>query len=538
MSVKVQTLSALFALLMLVSGCDPSTQVGGGGIGGSGTGPGGGTVAEGGIGGSGSGTTTGYGSIYINDQRHYQIAENALIYLDGVQLHANTINPTGKGLPLGLITEFLLDEDVNEDVTQGTIIAMEAHHQIIGAITSLEPLKVLHQRVHINADSQLNGINLADLALGDVVQVAGLRDRQGKLRATRLAIADEGASWQLIGRISDLNGSQFKLDEQSIKLLPSAQKDCSTPLSNNMKVLVRSPQQAGFSAGDSLNAVNYVRCLGDGLNGSIERLKQRLPASNEPLPTSLPATTAGFISELSLLSGGNLLEVKIDGQRVDVSSVLPLLLDTVASLSLGSHIEVDGVLDTTTGVLKAKRLILRDELKLFKIIAPVMQLADGTLTLLGQEILGLPQSDGSLFAGLTEGDTIELLGFIVDGLSSESLHYAFSAKKLTSPPAHISIRSVIKDVHSSTEDILIGAIPFSLNTVSSISLLGQNGILTPVTDLLDTLVCKILLPFLCPKKDQPPELDGMLGELKYSSWNNGQPSGGELTIVEPASSTP
>ena len=98
------------SLLLALAGCsDPDSRVSEGGIGGSGDG----NVAEGGIGGSGSGTTTGYGSIYINDARHYQIAEDALVYLDGELINPATINPVGAGLPLGLVAEFLLGEDVN-----------------------------------------------------------------------------------------------------------------------------------------------------------------------------------------------------------------------------------------------------------------------------------------------------------------------------------------------------------------------------------------------------------------------------------------
>src|SRR5690606_34505044 len=132
-------------------------------------------------------------------------------------------------------------------------------------------------------------------------------------------------------------------------------------------------------------------------------------------------------------------------------------LSTVSGLDLGSHIEVDGILDTETGVLTARRLILRDELSLFRLIAPVAALQDGTLSVLGQEVLGLPQLSGDLFDGLSTGDTVELLGFISNGVL-----YAF--KVTETAPQPVSLQGVISDISEDAGYVLIAGVPFLLES--------------------------------------------------------------------------
>lgn len=504
------------SLLLALAGCsDPDSRVSEGGIGGSGDG----NVAEGGIGGSGSGTTTGYGSIYINDARHYQIAEDALVYLDGELINPATINPVGAGLPLGLVAEFLLGEDVNEELTSGTVIKMEANHQVIGPVTSLDPLEVLHQPVRTTATTQIVNTDLQTLQLGDELQVAGLREPSGTLRASRVAAPATVAHWQLIGRISEFSDDSFRIGEQLIERAGSPHIDCQDPLANGRKVLLRAQPQPDFNEGDALTGLLSIRCLSEGLN-----------TFDAELPAELPATTDGFITGLNLL-GGTLIGVDLDGQQVDLSNLLPALLSTVSGLDLGSHIEVDGILDTETGVLTARRLILRDELSLFRLIAPVAALQDGTLSVLGQEVLGLPQLSGDLFDGLSTGDTVELLGFISNGVL-----YAF--KVTETAPQPVSLQGVISDINADAGHVLIAGIPFLLESADSISLLGEDGLLSSLVEVVDGVICGVLLPFLCPQEDQPPvvsdQLVGMLAEVSETALIGEILQGGDLILTNPA----
>ncbi|MEE4252127.1 MAG: DUF5666 domain-containing protein [Alcanivoracaceae bacterium] len=502
----------LISLLVLITACSnpDSSQVGEGGIGGSGDG----NVAEGGIGGSGSGTTTGYGSLYVNEHRYYQIAEDALIWLDGELISPSTINPTGKGLPLGLVAEFVLGEDANAEVTSGTIRKLVANHNIIGPVTSLEPLKVLGQPVQTSTDTLLDNIVLADLLTGQDIKVAGRRDLTGQIRANRLATAPAAPFWQLIGRIEDKDMSGFSIGNQRVELMSPA-ISCDGPLVNGQQILVRAQPQANFVAGDALTGVTDIICLADGLS-----------LFGEDAPATLPATTDGFITAIQLGGSGLPVEVSLGGQQVDLTNVLPVLVATLSSLELGTHLEVDGILDTSTGVLQARRLQLRDALDLFEIIAPVLRLEDGTVMVLGQPLIGLPAGDGSVLDGLADGSTALLNGFINDDgivvVKAESV-----ADQL------VSLRGAIQAIDEPAGQFIVAGVPFLLDSADSVSLLGEDGVLV---DLLDTVLCNDLLPLLCPPASGPQidsSLIGMLADITQSSSVAGVLEGGDLILANP-----
>jgi hypothetical protein len=503
----------LASLLLLLGGCgDPGfSEVGEGGIGGSGDG----NVAEGGIGGSGSGTTTGYGSLYINQHRHYQIAEDALVWLDGELVSPTTINPTGKGLPLGLVAEFVLGEDANAEMTSGTIRKLIANHSIIGPITSLAPLTVLGQPVRTSTDTLLDNIAVADLLTGQHIKVAGRIDLTGQLRASRLADAPAAPFWQLIGRIEDKDMNGFSIGSQRIALLSPA-ITCEGPLLTGQQVLIRAQPQPGFTAGDVLSDVTDIICLADGLS-----------LFGEDAPATLPATTDGFITAIKLGGSGLPVEVTLAGQRVDLTNVLPVLVATLASLELGTHLEVDGVLDTSTGVLQARRLQLRDPLNLFEIIAPLVRLEDGTALVLGQALIGLPVGDGSVLDGLANGSTALLSGFInSDGIIVVNAESA--ADQL------VSLRGAIQAIDEPAGQFIVAGIPFLLESADSVSLLGEDGVLV---SLLDAVLCNDLLPLLCPPSSGPQidaSLIGMLADISGSTAVAEVLEGGDLILANPA----
>lgn len=476
-------LSRLLLLLAAVlAGCGPmGNDQANGGIGGSGGGNGGGEVAEGGIGGSGSGTTTGYGSLYINEHRYYQIAEDAMVWLDGELVAPTTINPTGQGLPLGLVAEFVLGEDANAEMTSGTIRKLVANHDIIGPVTSLVPLTVLGQPVQTSADTLLDNVVLADLLTGQDLKVAGRRDLAGKVRASRLADAPAAPFWQLVGRITGKDSTGFNIGSQRIEL-SSPSITCDTALADGQQVLLRAQPQAGFTGGDALTGVTEIICLADGLS-----------LFGADAPATLPATTDGFITAITPGGDGLPIQVSLGGQQVDLTNVLPVLVATLASLELGTHLEVDGVLDTATGVLQARRLQLRDELALFEIIAPVVRLEDGSVLVLGQPLTGLPVADGSVLDGLLNGSTARLAGFINnDGI--------VVVQAASVPEPAVSLRGAIQAVDEANGQFMVAGIPFQLDSADSVSLLGEDGVLV---NLLDTVLCNDLLPLLCPLTAAP-----------------------------------
>jgi hypothetical protein len=503
----------LTSVLLVLAGCgldSSGNQTSEGGMGGSGSGPG--DVAEGGIGGSGSGTTTGYGSIYINDYRYYQIAEDAIVRLDGELITPTTINGTGQGLPLGLVVDFLLDESANAELTTGTVIEMEANHRMIGPITSLNPLRILGQSVRVDRTTLFDGVDLNDFELGALIKAAGLEDSIGFIRASRLAAAADEAQWQLIGRITDMEGLTFKVGLQAIDLGTSnPTMECDGPLGNGQSVLLKATPQSPFLAGDPLNGVTLVRCLEDGLN-----------LFGRQVAETLPATTDGFIISVLQSSSEGPALINLGGQIVDLTQVLPVLVSTLAQLEVGSRLEVDGVLNTNTGVLLARRVRLKNELALIQIIAPITAIGSGEITILGQPVVALPQTLGDLYDDFAVGDTVKVIGFI-----SDASLYAVAA--FAADAGTVELRGPVTGISEDGNTLMLADVPFPMDSADSVTLLDAVG---EVVELVNG-VCQTILSLLCPAKEEPPELVGTLATLINSSFTDSNLHGGDLLLQEP-----
>lgn len=374
---------------------------------------GGGQVAEGGIGGSGSGTASGYGSIWIGGNRHFPVAEDAVVTLDGEPVAANSINAVGQGLPLGITLEYLLADDANADLTEGTAIALQAWHQVIGPVTSVSPLTVLGQPVLVTSDTLLSdnlNNDVANLLVGDQVAIGGMPASFGSVRATRVEKLDVAPlNWQVLGRIEALDASQFSIRDQVISLAGIATENCDAALANGDKVVVQASVPASFSGGDVLDTAWRVICQPEGLS---------LFADRTGVPAQLPAAVDGVITDIDLAAQ----TISLDGQPVYLPDAVEFLLATLSDLSLGLRVEVEGTLDTATGVITAERLTARDPL--VSISAPIDDLVGMLVSLLGLDAVIVP---GVMdFDALSAGEQVSLRGF----LDSAGQLYVISGQSL------------------------------------------------------------------------------------------------------------
>lgn len=454
---------------------------------------GGGQVAEGGIGGSGSGTASGYGSIWIGGNRHFPVADDAVVTLDGAPVAANSINAVGQGLPLGVTLEYLLADDANADLTEGTAIALEAWHQVIGPVTSVSPLTVLGQPVLVTSDTLLSdnlNNDVANLLVGDQVAIGGMPTSFGSVRATRVEKLDVAPlNWQVLGRIEALDASQFSIREQVISLAGIATENCDAALANGDKVVVQASVPASFTAGDSLDTAWRVICQSEGLG---------LFADRADLPAQLPAAVDGVITDIDLLAE----TISLDGQPVDLSGTLEFLLATLSDLSLGLRVEVEGTLDTATGVITAERLTARDPL--VSISAPIDQLVGTLVSVLGLDAVIVP---GVIdFDSLTAGEQVSLSGF----LDSAGQLYVVTGEFLgAADPAAISLSGPISAVDNETGTFSVAGVPFGVATADNLVVETVDGLVEVIE--LGTCLLDPLLPFLpCPTTDTSEFLDTLV----------------------------
>lgn len=528
------------SLLLALGGCGGSSSGGdtaNGGMGGSGSGNG--QYAEGGMGGSGSGTSSGYGSIYLNDnRRHYPIDENADVFLDGERVDPATINPQDKGLPLGMTLEFLLAGDANANLTSGTAIRIRADHRVIGPVTGTDPLEVLGQPVLVTSETllaePLSSSAVENLSPGDVVKVDGLVNYAGVIRATRIEKpAVSPTEWQLMGRaVNVVPGSSLEIHGQAVEIFNATYINCDgdSPV-EDQRVLVRAQSGGGFQSGDTLTGTLTVECLPEGLS---------LFANDPPDPdvTTLPATVDAIITDLpeADLADGE-ITLNLNGQEVlvRVSDLAEVLFGTLDQLQPGTRIEVDGTLDTASGVITAESIRFRDPL--ITLVAPVDGGVVGRLLLaLGIEVRPTPEMQGgTLFDTPGTLGQAELSGFITD----DGVVYAESlATSGAADPSSVSFTGPVTAVDDGVDTVtLFTGKVFDTASATNVSLLDATG------DLLTDVLCSLLGFCL----NNPPDLEGevpedgsAVGAVSGASWNVAQSrlENGDLKITLPPDTSP
>lgn len=152
---------------------------------------GGGDVASGGTGGTGIsyGSVSGFGSVIVNGVRFN--TSNATVSVNGQPGPDEATDPY-RGLAVGMVVK--VEGLFDPAGTTGTAIQVSYAHNVKGPIDQLVPIDattrqatVLGQTVIMDGQTRFEGTALADLSPGNVVEVSGLVDDRGRIRATYVA---------------------------------------------------------------------------------------------------------------------------------------------------------------------------------------------------------------------------------------------------------------------------------------------------------------------------------------------------------------
>lgn len=193
----------LAGIVILLCSCD-----GGGGVAG--------TVGGGGIGGTGltsSGTIDAFGSIFVNGVEYE--TDSASIFLDG---------EAGDESLLGLGMVVLVTGTVNEDGVTGSADSVTFDDDVQGPVSTIDPgpdgdtstLTVLNLSIVVDRTATVfDGVTFDGLSTGDLVEISGFIQVDGKLSATRLEKKEDFAPGQseieIKGVVENLTPSEFNL---------------------------------------------------------------------------------------------------------------------------------------------------------------------------------------------------------------------------------------------------------------------------------------------------------------------------------------
>jgi len=159
------------------------------------------------------GTIDGFGSIFVNGIEFE--TSGAQISLDGQVASEDSLR-------LGMVV--IVDGIINDDGITGTAASVLFDDEVQGPITELIPgqdgdsmvLRILGLQVIVERTGTVfEDTSFATLAAGDLVEVSGFLDNQGRLRATRVekktAPGDNEFEIELKGIVTALTGNRFTL---------------------------------------------------------------------------------------------------------------------------------------------------------------------------------------------------------------------------------------------------------------------------------------------------------------------------------------
>ena len=326
----------LIAALVTLSGC------GGGGGGGSfaGTGGIGGTGVR--VAGIGEGTTTGFGSIIINDIREFTVGAETEIFKDGIVITEAQLEQQGAGF----VTRVEIGEDVSSDISSGTALTVRINNHVKGPITSINPLTVLSQPIVVTGDTVLADFNnVGTLVIGDEVEVSGYPDANNAIQATRIQLQAGGIPvWKLSGTASNVAAGSFNIGSQVVQLNGVVPRDCDTGLAAGDTVEVDASNDPAFAAGNPLVTVTDVACTVPGLGVPANAVGIQLESEVEGLVTFI-TTTSDFV---------------VGGQRVQTTVSTQFEGGAAEDIVSATKLEAEGLLDTTTGLLTAEKIRFRE----------------------------------------------------------------------------------------------------------------------------------------------------------------------------------
>ena len=176
----------------------------------------GGGGSGGGIGGTGvtsSGTIDGFGSVFVNGVE---------FETGGAEIVVNGMSVGEEALGLGMLV--LVTGSIDENGTTGTASRIVFDDDVQGPVEAILPaadgdsmlITVLDIEVIVERTATVfEGVTFAGLAVGDLIEVSGFTDIQGRLRATRIERKDKFVASVseigLKGVVSNLAGSEFTL---------------------------------------------------------------------------------------------------------------------------------------------------------------------------------------------------------------------------------------------------------------------------------------------------------------------------------------
>lgn len=346
------------------------------------------TVASGGTGGTGIayGSVTGFGSVIVNGVKFH--TANATVTVDGEPGPDETTDPR-RGLSEGMVIR--VEGTIDPTGTTGTAARVTYGDDVEGPISHLLDIDthtrqatVLGQTVIVDTQTVFRGTSLAELAVGNVVEVSGLVDDQDRIHATYI---EKKADAFAPGMELDVKGTIGSLDEST-----------ETFRIGSLTVSYASADTDDLPGGAPANAL-FVEVKGTSFGPGGELVATKVERDVEGIADYYAgeAEIEGFVTAVS---GPN--SFVIGNQPFMTTGATSYKGGVATDVVVGAKLEVEGRL--VNGVLMAEEVEFRDSIKLESAVAAVD--SEGSLTLKGLPGITVGRNDLTRVEGYASGAEI------------------------------------------------------------------------------------------------------------------------------------
>lgn len=228
---------------------------------------------------------------------------------------------------------------INPDGASGVAEMVQVINEVRGSISALDPvagtLTVVGQNVLVNTTTvYANVAGIADLAVGQRVEVFGLRDAGGTIHASRIELREEESDDDLRGLVSDLTASTFTLNGVIVNYAGATVRPAGAVIANGQTVEV----DGSFDEATGVFTASEV-VFGEFSDSQVQ------PGAGDQLELE------GYVANLDTALGA----FTLNGRAVRYFSSTTFAGGTVANLANNVEVEALGVVDTD-GVLRAARI--------------------------------------------------------------------------------------------------------------------------------------------------------------------------------------
>ncbi len=342
----------------------------------------GGTGISGGTGGTGVsyGTLTAFGSVFVNGVEFNTSA--AAITLNG----APGSGAHG-GLKIGMVVR--VRGTIDASGTTGTASSVAYTDDTEGPVSSITAIDattsdvlVLGRHVILDAATVFENTTFSTLVVGNVIEVSGLTDQNGFVRASYVRKKKESFT---PGDDIEVKGVIQGLDTVA-----------ETFLINALTVNYAAADTHDLPGGVPANGL-YVEAKGTSFGLAGELLATSVDAEDEDLAVkdSNKAELEGYVTSMGAAD-----QFTIGSRLVQTAPSTKYIRGAAADIAPGVKLEVEGQL--VNGVLIAANVIFKDALLLESDVASV-NLAAGSLTLTGLPGITIMVNDLTRFSGAAVG---------------------------------------------------------------------------------------------------------------------------------------